>query len=211
MVPRVAKAKTPTSAARTCDAAAGARRPWASRPGPTSVRRSALHSQRGFTLLEIALVVAILAIAVGVLVPRLRDPGRTELQAQARRLVMTFRLLRSEAVLHGLPFRLNYDLDAERYWITTEDGADPFQDNVGTLGALAKGGVMPATVEITDIGFPTLGAKVAAGQVFTVFYPDGTIDPTVIHLATLKEAHTLYLDPMSSRLNSSPGYAEPKY
>lgn len=175
------------------------------------MQRSALRSQRGFTLLEITLVVAILAIAVGVLVPRLRDPGRSELQAQARRLVMTFRLLRSEAVLHGLPFRLFYDLDAERYWITAEDGSDPFTQGVGTLGALAKGGAMPASVQITDVAFPMMGAKVSSGQVFTTFYPDGTIDPTVIHLATFKEAHTLFLDPMSSRLNSLPGYSDPRY
>ncbi len=134
------------------------------------------------------------------IIPRLRDPGQAELKAQARRLVMTFRLVRSEAVLHGEPFRLNFDLDAGRYWITSADGGEGLDDGLGTLGTLARGTRLDDPVQFVDVSFPDLGGSVNQGQVYTMFYPDGSIDITVIRLATYASAYTLYVDPMKMKL-----------
>ena len=172
--------------------------------------RAARHTA-GFTLLEVTLVLAILVVVMGLTLPRLRDPGRAELMAQARRLVLTFRLLRSEAVLNGAAYRLNYDLDQQRYWVTPADQVTDLATFARDIGSLARGTNLEPPVGIMDIVLPTLAGKITQGQVYTVFYPDGSIDPTVIHLANGKEAYTLWLNPMNGRLRIDPGYREVEY
>lgn len=184
----------PTSAARISE---GARR--------------RLASEKGFTLLEITLVVVILALVVTVVVPRLGDTGRAELKAQVRRLVMTFRILRSEAILHGTPFRLNFDLDQGRYWVTAGDGGSHTDKELGTLGPLARGSTFKDPVQFSNVEFPQMGAKVAQGQIYTMFYPDGSIDLTIIRLATFQDMYTLYVNPMHYRLETAEGDRDIQY
>jgi prepilin-type N-terminal cleavage/methylation domain-containing protein len=203
----VAKARMPISTARLRDR--GGRRQW------TRLDTSCLAPQplgrSGFTLLELTLVLLIIVVILALTIPRLRDPGRAELLAQSHRLVLTFRLLRSEAVLNGSSYRLIYDLDQQRYWVTVADQSADLADFAHSVGALARGTKLESPVGITDIVLPTLAGKVAQGQIYTVFYPDGSVDPTVIHLANGKEAYTLYVDPMNSRLRMETGYREVDY
>jgi len=173
-------------------------------------RRAVRSGNAGFTLLEISLVLLIMAVILMLALPRLRDPGRAELMAQSNRLVNIFRLLRSEAALNGCAYRLNYDISAQRYWVTADESAD-LGDFVHELGQLARGTQLKEPVGIADIVLPTLAGKVNQGQVYTVFYPDGSVDVTVIHLATPKEAYTLWLNPMNYRLNMTPGYRDVEY
>jgi type II secretion system protein H len=165
----------------------------------------------GFTLIELALVLVIMTVVFALVVPRLRDPGRTELDAQAHRLALTFRLLRSEAVLNGNAYRLNYDLDQQRYWVTVADASVDLAQFAHDIGSLARGTKLEHPIGITDVVLPTLAGKIAQGQVYTVFYPDGSVDPTVIHLTNGREASTLWLNPMNGRLNTDPGYREVQY
>jgi type II secretory pathway pseudopilin PulG len=165
----------------------------------------------GFTLLEITLVLIILSVVFTLVIPRLRDPGRAELEAQSQHLVLTFRLLRSEAVLNGSAYQLNYDLDQQRYWVTPGDASVDLAQFAQDIGRLARGTRLEQPVSILDVVLPTLAGKVEQGQIYTVFYPDGSVDPTVIHLANGRDAYTLWLDPMSGRLNMDTGYREVQY
>ena len=177
------------------------------RPSPRCV---SLRGSSGFTLLELSLALLIIAVVLMLAIPRLRDPGRAELVSQARRLVMIYRLLRSEAVLNGQAYRLNYDLSQQRYWVTGDASAD-LGDMVHELGSLARGTKLDGQVSIVDIVLPTLAGKINQGQIYTVFYPDGSVDPTVIHLASPREAYTLWLNPMNGRLNIAVGYHDVEY
>jgi prepilin-type N-terminal cleavage/methylation domain-containing protein len=165
----------------------------------------------GFTLIELTLVLAIMAVVMALTLPRFRDPGRSELMAQAHRLVLTFRLLRSEAVLSGSAYRLNYDLDQQRYWVTPAEQVADLAAFARDIGSLARGTKLETPVGIMDVVLPTLAGKVAQGQIYTVFYPDGSIDPTIIHMANGKEAYTLWLNPMNGHLRMDPGYHEVEY
>ncbi len=162
--------------------------------------RTQARTQAGFTLLEITLVIVIISIVIVIVMPRLRDPGKAEMQSQAHRLQMTFRLLRSEAVLNGAAYRLNYDLDRERYWVTPDEGGSDLADFAHSFGSLGRGTQIKDPVEIMDVDLPTLAGKIAQGQIFTVFYPDGSVDPTIIHIGDGRQAYTLYVNPMNGRL-----------
>jgi hypothetical protein len=134
------------------------------------------------------------------------------MMSQAHRLELAFRLLRSEAVLNGAAYRLNFDLDQQRYWVTPhETSTVDLNDFAADIGSLARGTQLQSEVAMTDVALPMMGAKVAQGQIFTVFYPDGSVDITVIHLATAKEAYTLWFEPRSQKLRSRSGYWDPTY
>jgi len=164
----------------------------------------------GFTLLELSLVLLIIVVVLALVVPRLREPGRAELDAQAHRLTLVFRLLRSQAVLNGAAYRLNYDLDQQRYWVTPGDQASELADFIRDFGALARATRLPEPVVIMDVVLPTLVGKIAQGQIYTTFYPDGSIDPTVIHLSNGRQAYTLYRTE-GGRLKMAEGYREVEY
>lgn len=177
----------------------------------THGRRCGGLGEGGFTLLELTIVIAILSIMIGISIPSFTDSDRRELQSQGRRLTVMFRLLRSEAILHEASYRLNYDLDAERYWVTSDDPRSNPAQIINELGVLARETTMPSAIQIGDVGLPEYNAKVNQGMAYTVFYPDGNIDKTVIHLGTETDSVTLYVDPMSNRLLMSPGYHEVPY
>jgi len=174
-------------------------------------RASRGSSNAGFTLLEITLVILIISVMLGLILPRFRNQSRTELDAQAHHLILTFRFLRSEAALSGYPYRLIYDLNQQRYWAMPDDPSADLAEFAEDMGSLARGTQLHEPVGFADVVLPTLAGKVAQGQIYTVFYPDGTIDPTVIHLTNGQDALTLYVNPMSNRLQLAEGYQEINY
>lgn len=68
------------------------------RAGAASARRP-----RGFTLLELMIVVAIVAIASGVVALALRDPAATQLEREAQRLALLLEGARSQSRALGVP------------------------------------------------------------------------------------------------------------
>lgn len=188
---------------------------------PTPVRRFADHGAReprgaargapgaGFTLLEVTLVLLILAVMIAFAIPRLRDPSTQELQSHVRRLATTYRFLRNEAVLNGRVYVLNYDLDQQRYWITSEDTPDSPTggDANDELGLFARPVTLPNTVAFSDIVFQGVG-KLAQGQMFTRFFPDGYVEPAVVHMDNGREAFTLTVLPFTGQVSIYDGYRD---
>jgi len=68
-------------------------------------RTGRLRAARGFTLIELMVVVAIIAIAAGVAALALRDPAATRLDREAVRLAALLDSARAEARASGLPVR----------------------------------------------------------------------------------------------------------
>ena len=76
-----------------------------SAPGssPHGQGRAARAARRGFTLIELMVVVALIAIASAVVSLALRDPAATRLDHEAARLVALLEAARTEARASGLP------------------------------------------------------------------------------------------------------------
>lgn len=155
------------------------------------------------------LVLLILAVIISFAIPRLRDASSQELHSHVRRLATTFRFLRNEAVLNGRVYMLNYDLDQQRYWISSEDapGGATGGGAEDELGLFARPVKLPNTVAFSDIVFQGVG-KVAQGQMFTRFFPDGYVEPTVVHMDNGREASTLTVWPLTGQVNIYDGYRD---
>ena len=80
--------------------------PVATATTPTSVRgssrRAARHTARGFTLIELTIVVALIALSVGLASLALRDSAHTRLQTEAQRLGALLDAARAESRASGL-------------------------------------------------------------------------------------------------------------
>jgi prepilin-type N-terminal cleavage/methylation domain-containing protein len=81
----------------------------------------------GFTLIEIVAAVAIFALLVGLIAPRVGSLTSRTLQQRAERIAARLELARQRSVLTGVPHRLLVDLDEGGYrveWEVTEAEAE---------------------------------------------------------------------------------------
>jgi prepilin-type N-terminal cleavage/methylation domain-containing protein len=179
------------------------------RASPSAAIRSA--AVRGFTLLELSIVLLILAIAASFVIPRLRSADSTALTSGAARLATTARYLYEEAAFRRRPMRLNLDLDKQTYWVTVlKDDPDNPDESEFVLddSPLARPTVLPPSVAFADVVLPTLGV-VREGLVFAQFFPEGYADPLVVHLTnTRHEFATLALEPLTGRTRVADAYVD---
>ncbi|TMA69075.1 MAG: type II secretion system protein GspH [Deltaproteobacteria bacterium] len=136
--------------------------------------------RRGFTLLELVVTLAVIALAAGLVLPRLGDARGLELGAAARRLADTLAYARDRAILGGRPMRLVLDLDRGRWDLGT-----PARDPVAVIAdfsPLGRGAVLPAGVRLAAV---TAGGTPAAtrGIAALDLEPDGDALPARIDLA----------------------------
>lgn len=138
----------------------------------------------GFTLIELAVVLLILAVLLSFVTPRLLALGQARREAAARRLATLLGYLHDEASLRGRTYRLTLDFDDSRYEVraltpSTEPGtADEF---VEEWGPLARDERLPDGVRITAVETPT--AVASSGTVDLFFHPESDAPGAKITLA----------------------------
>jgi prepilin-type N-terminal cleavage/methylation domain-containing protein len=87
---------------------------------------------RGFTLIEILAVVAILALVAGFIVPNMGGLRRRALRNEAQQIASQLELARQRAIVTGVPHRLWLELDEAEYrleWLAM-DPADAALDEL---------------------------------------------------------------------------------
>jgi len=159
----------------------------------------------GFTLLELAIVLLVVAIAASFVIPRLRSTDDAALAASASRLATTVRLLYEEAAFRHVPIRLNLDLDKHTYWVTVWSQDPERPEFVPDTTLLAQPVRLPDAVAFLDVVLPAFGTA-TDGVVFAQFWPEGYADPLVVHLKNRQGAYaTLALDPLTGRTRVGDG------
>lgn len=177
-------------------------------PSPALCLPSPVVHSKGFTLLELSLVLFIIGLLVTVLVPRLGGLESARLEASAKRLAALVRYLSGEAAFRGQTYRIQYDLDQHRYGVQMLTPSQETKTFVADKSPMAQSVQLPTNITFADIRVPGIG-RVNTGQVFTHFYPQGYTDPTVIHLRDQQSRTiTVIIPPITGEAAVYEGYVD---
>jgi general secretion pathway protein H len=159
---------------------------------------------RGYTLIELTVVVLLIGLTVLLTVPRFRYSLVTDdLKGTVRRMVGTIRGLRSQAVREHQAFMLHFDLETNRLWWEPAEGSDE-----ELTAARAKAFQIPDGVRIMDVWKRGEG-KEASGETSIRFSEKGYVEPSAIHLGAADgREFTLVLSPFLGKVEVLEEYVD---
>lgn len=130
-------------------------------------------AERGFTLLELILVLVIVCTALAIAAPSLRGFwSGAQTKDAVHHILALARWARSQAAADGRVYRLYLNRQVYTFWLAVEDGGSfvPLGKEFGRVYSLPAG----ARIDLTTLG--------GAAQDFIDFYPDGWATPAIIRL-----------------------------
>ena len=149
------------------------------RCGPARLRGALARNRlcpaiAGFTLLELILVMVIICTVLAMAAPSLRGffASRQTADAAAQIVALT-QWARSQAVAEGRTYRLNFDVEAGTYWLTSQEGGAfrPLQCEFGRVFSLPEG---------TRIRWDGTSEDLSHTRI--LFYPNGRTQETAVRL-----------------------------
>lgn len=141
---------------------------WSNRSG---------EGTRGFTLLELTIVIFILGVTSLFVFPRLSSFGSGDLKRTSRHFAGLIQRLAQEASMTRKTYRLYYSLESGAYWVAVLKESGEF---VETTDPMIGRRTLPRDISFEDVVTPQQG-KVNRGEAFTQFYPVG-VEKSWIHL-----------------------------
>ncbi len=161
----------------------------------------------GFTLIELAVVVAILAVMIMLIAPRLGELGEANLKRSARHLTGMIRFLHEESQAKKTVLRLVFDIHEGQYWIESlvpvaEKAVEfrRYQSVIAGEGSLAG---QTTFRDIAVTGHPE--------DPYILFTPDGWIEHAIIHLRDGSDRDfSLLVRPLTGNTELREGYVEEK-
>jgi prepilin-type N-terminal cleavage/methylation domain-containing protein len=162
------------------------------------------HS-KGFTLIELAVVIAILGVMIALVAPRFSDIGNANLKRSARHLTGMVRFLRDESQAKKAVYRLRFDVPAGRYWaealMIKSDNTQEFMRATSVVGG--EGGLSGQTT------FRAVAAGSHPDDPYILFTPDGWVEHALIHLRDGEDRDfTLLVKPLTGDTELREGYVE---
>jgi prepilin-type N-terminal cleavage/methylation domain-containing protein len=136
-------------------------------------------NERAFTLIEMVVVTALIAIMLMVAIPRLNggflsdDGGET-----SRWIIATVGQLKEKALTEQKTYLLNVSPDIQRFWVTAEGMAE-----TDASSARDEGYRLPRGIRIDHVAFSS-DERISSGSIPIAFYPQGYSDKAVIRLRT---------------------------
>lgn len=193
-----------------------------------------LRGQKGFTLIEVLIVLFIIGMMMGLGVSILFPGNSAKLRNQAAKFAGTIKFLYDDAAVKNKYYRLVFDLDNHSYSI--ESSSDPFlvslidvtekkkqpepekDPDASPSGAafaeeselLAQGERLPQGIKFKDISVMHLKDRQESGKVEAYFFPNGFVEPMVINLSDDEEEsfYSLEVNPMTGKAKIRSEYLE---
>ena len=133
---------------------------------------------KGFTLIELTIVIVVLGIMLGLIIPRLGELGEANLKRSSRHLTGMIRFLRDDAQAKKAVYRLRFDVQGGRYWpevmITTPEQAVEFRKYSSEM---AGEGELSGSTTFADVRVSS-----HPEDPYILFTPDGWVERAFIHL-----------------------------
>ena len=160
---------------------------------------------KGFTLIELAIVVAILGVMIALVAPRLGEIGEANLKRSARHLTGMIRFLHEESQAKKVVYRLRFDIQDGRYWA---EALTPVSGKAGefrkTISVLAGEGSLSGQTTFRDIK-----AGSHPDEPYILFTPDGWVENAIIHLRDGEDRDfSLRVKPLTGNTELLDGYVE---
>lgn len=175
------------------------------------VRSSTPHSafaiphSKGFTLIELAVVIAILAVMIALIAPRLGELGEANLKRSARHLTGMIRFLHEESQAKKTEYRLVFDIQEGRYWAETwAQTSENTRELRKVQSVIAGEGSLSGQTTFRDV---VAGSH--KEEPYILFTPDGWVERALIHLRDGSDKDfTLEVKPLTANTELREGYVE---
>ncbi|QWV99666.1 general secretion pathway protein GspH [Geomonas nitrogeniifigens] len=149
-------------------------------------------------------VIFIIALAAGIVLPRLPEPEATRLKSSARNLASGLRFLNDQAIVTKKVYRLHLQLGENTTRITElSPSGEELQPGDQFMGRR----LIEEGIDIEDVNLPTQGV-VTEGEVIIPFGPGGVADGVTIHLKTGEKHYTVTANPSGGKVTVQDGYQE---
>ena len=162
------------------------------------------NSIRGYTLLELTVVIFLVSLMLGVSIPRVRSSLLTDsLRSTTRKIAGLLKGIRDEAVREHKTLIIHFDIEWNRVWVTSADMGEAEK-----MLAREKAFTLPSDVRIMDVWRRGKG-KTVDGVATIQFSIKGYVEQSAIHLeAEDSRKFTLVLSPFLARIKSYNEYVE---
>jgi prepilin-type N-terminal cleavage/methylation domain-containing protein len=191
-----------------------------------------MKQARGFTLIEIMVTIAIIALITALAVPGLNYAFRTDTEAFARQLSSVFRESRDRALLRRVLVRVNFDLTKQAYWVeeapaayllpseaeekkAQEDAGRTFkEDEQESAFRLVKEITpnkrsVPKGIKIVKIISPRFKEPITEAEAQIYYRPNGISDAAILHLEdTDKIQRSISINPVTGFTTLDQGFVE---
>jgi prepilin-type N-terminal cleavage/methylation domain-containing protein len=166
------------------------------------------NSKKGFTLIELTIVIVILGVMLTLIIPKLGELGQADLKRSARHLTGMIRFLHDDSQAKKDRYRLRFDVTQGVYW------AEKWTPNVGNMTAEYKRFSSEMGTEGSLSGQTTFrDVQVAShpDEPYIEFSFEGWVEHALIHLRDGEgRDFTLIVNSLTGNTEFREGYVEEK-
>ena len=164
--------------------------------------KTRLLAERGFTMVELLAVIAIIGIIMALVFPRLTTLEERHLRHDARKMAGLIRYVSESASIKKRYYRATFDIEHATMTVaSSREGTDYTEESERPLSMLR----LRRGIEIEDMHLPRVG-KVNEGAVAVHFSPYGVSEPFTLHMKGYGSSTTLSYNPYTSKVTIADGY-----
>ncbi len=136
-----------------------------------------IRQNKGFTLIELVVVISLISIMLFFSIPRFQDAILTDGKRNISQWIMgKIQFLKNIAVRDQKLYILHISIDNDLMWITNESMSE---EEIQT--AVKNGYELPGDIKVLDVEYLGKG-KISVGQADILFYKKGYSDKAMIHI-----------------------------